>query len=203
MNRKDKMQMLCMKNGTTAEGYNREGSQGTSSTTQRNLQKICVHATRHIGDNKSQQGYESAVFSLALASCKRTATGADSRSYFQPTTASKSGINRKTNSQGVQRHRSCSKQRRESTAESYGEQCLGFTTEIGKSGKIFLNSSIRSTTGRETPSSACTRRPDEINADGNSSKIWPEQLRRGAAAAAWWPTTTAASEERGAAEWVL
>ncbi|KZT76655.1 flowering time control protein FPA-like [Dorcoceras hygrometricum] len=29
--------------------------------------------------------------------------------------------------------------RRESTAESYGEQCLGFTTEIGKSGKIFLS----------------------------------------------------------------
>ncbi|KZV25662.1 hypothetical protein F511_17805 [Dorcoceras hygrometricum] len=37
-------------------------------------------------------------------------------------------------------------------------------------------------TGRETPSSACTRRPDEISADGFSSKIWPEQLRRGAAA---------------------
>ncbi|KZV35879.1 hypothetical protein F511_35144 [Dorcoceras hygrometricum] len=55
-----------------------------------------------------------------------------------------------------------------------------------------VDSSIRSTTGRETPSSACTRRPDEINADGNSSKIWPEQLRRGAAAAAWWPTAAAA-----------
>ncbi|KZV38623.1 hypothetical protein F511_01175 [Dorcoceras hygrometricum] len=62
---------------------------------------------------------------------------------------------------------------------------------------------IKSTTGRETPSSACTRRPDEINADGSSSKSWPEQLRRGAAAATWWPTAAAASEERGAAEWVL
>ncbi|KZV50422.1 hypothetical protein F511_09480 [Dorcoceras hygrometricum] len=56
------------------------------------------------------------------------------------------------------------------------------------------------TTERETPSSAYTRRPDEINADGNSSKIWPEQLPRGAAAAAWWPAAAAASEEREAAE---
>ncbi|KZV52227.1 dr1-associated corepressor [Dorcoceras hygrometricum] len=44
-----------------------------------------------------------------------------------------------------------------------------------------VDSSIRSTTGRETPSSACTKRPDEISADGFSSKSWPEQLRRGAA----------------------
>ncbi|KZV55988.1 hypothetical protein F511_12046 [Dorcoceras hygrometricum] len=47
-----------------------------------------------------------------------------------------------------------------------------------------VDSSIRSTTGRETPSSACTRRPDEINTDGNSSSRWPEQVRRGKAAAA-------------------
>ncbi|KZV31946.1 Retrotransposon protein [Dorcoceras hygrometricum] len=33
-----------------------------------------------------------------------------------------------------------------------------------------------STTGRDTPSSACTRRPDEIGTDGNSSKSWPEQI---------------------------
>ncbi|KZV30887.1 hypothetical protein F511_33549 [Dorcoceras hygrometricum] len=39
-------------------------------------------------------------------------------------------------------------------------------------------------TGRETPSSACTRRPDEISVDGNSSKSWSEQVRRWAAAAA-------------------
>ncbi|KZV45845.1 hypothetical protein F511_32526 [Dorcoceras hygrometricum] len=38
--------------------------------------------------------------------------------------------------------------------------------------------SIRSTTGRETPSSAYTRRPDEISADGFSSKDWPEQIPR-------------------------
>ncbi|KZV43162.1 spindle pole body component 110-like [Dorcoceras hygrometricum] len=69
--------------------------------------------------------------------------------------------------------------------------------------KAAVDSSIRSTTGRETPSSGYTRRPDEINADGNSSKIWSYQLRRGAAAAAWWPTAAAASEEMGAAEWVL
>ncbi|KZV57279.1 hypothetical protein F511_33495 [Dorcoceras hygrometricum] len=66
-----------------------------------------------------------------------------------------------------------------------------------------VDSSIRSTTGMETPSSACTRRSDEISMDGNSSKSWPEQLRRGATAAAWWPTAAAASEEREAAEWVL
>ncbi|KZV49691.1 hypothetical protein F511_23648 [Dorcoceras hygrometricum] len=47
-----------------------------------------------------------------------------------------------------------------------------------------VDSSIRSTTGRETPSPAYTRRPDEISADGFSSKSWPEQLWRGAAAAA-------------------
>ncbi|KZV43185.1 hypothetical protein F511_21816 [Dorcoceras hygrometricum] len=42
-------------------------------------------------------------------------------------------------------------------------------------------------TGRETPSSACTRRPDEIGTDGNSSKSWPEQIPawEAAAAAIW------------------
>ncbi|KZV44862.1 hypothetical protein F511_17278 [Dorcoceras hygrometricum] len=53
-----------------------------------------------------------------------------------------------------------------------------------KSIEAAVDSSIRSTTGRETPSSACTRRPDEISVEGFSSKSWPEQLRRGAAAAA-------------------
>ncbi|KZV50343.1 hypothetical protein F511_36265 [Dorcoceras hygrometricum] len=55
---------------------------------------------------------------------------------------------------------------------------------IPSPGETAVDSSIRSTTGRETPSSACTRRPDEISTDGFSSKGWPEQLRRGAAAAA-------------------
>ncbi|KZV38597.1 hypothetical protein F511_25351 [Dorcoceras hygrometricum] len=47
-------------------------------------------------------------------------------------------------------------------------------------------SSIRSTTGYETSSSPCTRRRDEIYADGLSSSNWPETIfrRRGAAAAA-------------------
>ncbi|KZV29988.1 hypothetical protein F511_19750 [Dorcoceras hygrometricum] len=49
-------------------------------------------------------------------------------------------------------------------------------------GRAAVDSSIRSTTGRETPSSAYTRRPDEINKDGNSMKSWPEQVRRWAAA---------------------
>ncbi|KZV18731.1 hypothetical protein F511_36465 [Dorcoceras hygrometricum] len=31
-------------------------------------------------------------------------------------------------------------------------------------------------TGYETPSSACTRRPDEISADGFSSSSWPEKI---------------------------
>ncbi|KZV47803.1 exportin 1 [Dorcoceras hygrometricum] len=35
---------------------------------------------------------------------------------------------------------------------------------------------IKSTTGSKVPSSACTRRPDEISTDGNSSKNWPEQI---------------------------
>ncbi|KZV49382.1 hypothetical protein F511_10922 [Dorcoceras hygrometricum] len=43
-------------------------------------------------------------------------------------------------------------------------------------------SSIRSTTGIKTPSSACTRRPDEFSAGGNTSARWPEQVRRRAAA---------------------
>ncbi|KZV29246.1 hypothetical protein F511_35914 [Dorcoceras hygrometricum] len=43
-------------------------------------------------------------------------------------------------------------------------------------GRRRLISSIRSTTGRETPSSACTTRPDEIGADGFSSSSWPEQI---------------------------
>ncbi|KZV35748.1 pentatricopeptide repeat-containing protein [Dorcoceras hygrometricum] len=55
---------------------------------------------------------------------------------------------------------------------------------------------IRATTGRETPSSACTRRPDEIGTNGNSSKSRPEQIPAREAATAWWPTAAAASEER-------
>ncbi|KZV23533.1 hypothetical protein F511_36230 [Dorcoceras hygrometricum] len=53
----------------------------------------------------------------------------------------------------------------------------------------------RSTTGCETPSSACTRRPDEIGAYGFSSSRWPEQFpaREAAAAAA----TTALRGRRG------
>ncbi|KZV35733.1 hypothetical protein F511_14088 [Dorcoceras hygrometricum] len=43
---------------------------------------------------------------------------------------------------------------------------------------------IKSTTGSKVPSSACTRRPEEISTDGNSSSLWPEQVRRGKAAAA-------------------
>ncbi|KZV28540.1 hypothetical protein F511_39744 [Dorcoceras hygrometricum] len=43
---------------------------------------------------------------------------------------------------------------------------------------------IRSTTGIKVPSSACTRSPDEICTDGNSSSLWPEQVRRAKAAAA-------------------
>ncbi|KZV16999.1 hypothetical protein F511_13584 [Dorcoceras hygrometricum] len=39
-------------------------------------------------------------------------------------------------------------------------------------------SSIRSTTGIKTPSSACTRRTDEFSMDGNSSARWPEPVRR-------------------------
>ncbi|KZV21096.1 hypothetical protein F511_33226 [Dorcoceras hygrometricum] len=35
---------------------------------------------------------------------------------------------------------------------------------------------IKSTNGSKVPSSACTRRPDEISTDGNSSKSWPEQI---------------------------
>ncbi|KZV58471.1 hypothetical protein F511_26515 [Dorcoceras hygrometricum] len=44
-------------------------------------------------------------------------------------------------------------------------------------------------TGYETPSSACTRRPDEIGADGFSSKDWQEQFPAKEA--------TALSERRG------
>ncbi|KZV38064.1 triacylglycerol lipase [Dorcoceras hygrometricum] len=36
---------------------------------------------------------------------------------------------------------------------------------------------IKSTTGSKVPSSACTRRPDEISTDGNSTSRWPEQVR--------------------------
>ncbi|KZV35549.1 exportin 1 [Dorcoceras hygrometricum] len=35
---------------------------------------------------------------------------------------------------------------------------------------------IRPTTGSKVPSSTCTRRPDEISTDRNSSKSWPEQI---------------------------
>ncbi|KZV52361.1 hypothetical protein F511_04966 [Dorcoceras hygrometricum] len=43
---------------------------------------------------------------------------------------------------------------------------------------------IKSTTESKVPSSACTRRPEEMSTDGNSSSRWPELVRRGKAAAA-------------------
>ncbi|KZV54058.1 hypothetical protein F511_23436 [Dorcoceras hygrometricum] len=47
-------------------------------------------------------------------------------------------------------------------------------------------SSIRSTTGIKTPSSACTRRTDEFSTDENTSARWPEQVRRrGGGGGAW------------------
>ncbi|KZV28949.1 poly(rC)-binding protein 3-like [Dorcoceras hygrometricum] len=51
-------------------------------------------------------------------------------------------------------------------------------------GRISL---IRSTIGSKVPSSACTRRPDEINTDGNSSKSWSEQIpaKLGGGGGAW------------------
>ncbi|KZV25890.1 hypothetical protein F511_30425 [Dorcoceras hygrometricum] len=52
-----------------------------------------------------------------------------------------------------------------------------------------------STTGRETPSSACIRRPDEISADGFSSKDWSEQVPAREAAA--WRRRPAAAFVRG------
>ncbi|KZV39256.1 hypothetical protein F511_14886 [Dorcoceras hygrometricum] len=64
-----------------------------------------------------------------------------------------------------------------------GEVCSN-TVKISCETLAAVDSSIRSTTGRETPSSACTIRPDEISTDGFSSKSWPKQLRRGAATAA-------------------
>ncbi|KZV55655.1 hypothetical protein F511_32138 [Dorcoceras hygrometricum] len=56
-------------------------------------------------------------------------------------------------------------------------------------------SSIRSTTGIKTPSSACTRRPDEFNTDGKSSARWSEQVRRrgGGGGGAWWRPAAAAA----------
>ncbi|KZV43723.1 hypothetical protein F511_18839 [Dorcoceras hygrometricum] len=51
---------------------------------------------------------------------------------------------------------------------------------------IAVDSSIRSTTRLEAPSSDCTRSPDEISTIGFSTSNWPEQIfrRRSAAAAA-------------------
>ncbi|KZV40388.1 hypothetical protein F511_01710 [Dorcoceras hygrometricum] len=46
--------------------------------------------------------------------------------------------------------------------------------EPGASRLIAVVSSIRSTTRFETPSSDCTRSPDEISTIGFSSKSWPE-----------------------------
>ncbi|KZV26452.1 hypothetical protein F511_36770 [Dorcoceras hygrometricum] len=62
--------------------------------------------------------------------------------------------------------------------------------EPGASRLIAVDSSIRSTTRLETPSSDCTRSPDEISTIRFSTSNWPEQIsgddrRRAAAAAAW------------------
>ncbi|KZV29847.1 hypothetical protein F511_33368 [Dorcoceras hygrometricum] len=51
-----------------------------------------------------------------------------------------------------------------------------FLEETSLHGRLRKTTSIRSTTGYETPSSACTIRPDEIGVDGFSSSSWPEQI---------------------------
>ncbi|KZV55539.1 hypothetical protein F511_09650 [Dorcoceras hygrometricum] len=60
--------------------------------------------------------------------------------------------------------------------------------EPGASRLIAVDSSIRSTTRLEAPSSDCTRSPDEISTIGFSTSNWPETVfrdnRRRAAAAA-------------------
>ncbi|KZV22860.1 hypothetical protein F511_27539 [Dorcoceras hygrometricum] len=60
--------------------------------------------------------------------------------------------------------------------------------EPGASRLIAVVTSIRSTTRSETPSSDCTKSPDEISTIGFSTSNWPEQIsgddRRRAAAAA-------------------
>ncbi|KZV17420.1 hypothetical protein F511_09092 [Dorcoceras hygrometricum] len=48
--------------------------------------------------------------------------------------------------------------------------------EPGASRLIAVDSSIRSTTRLEAPSSDCTRSPDEINTIGFSTSNWPEQI---------------------------
>ncbi|KZV43323.1 putative beta-D-xylosidase 7 [Dorcoceras hygrometricum] len=69
VNSKNKMQMLCMRPGTTAEGYNqgREPKNSMHSSTESAID-MCGH-----GANKSQKGDESAESPLALASCDHTA----------------------------------------------------------------------------------------------------------------------------------
>ncbi|KZT76299.1 hypothetical protein F511_46676 [Dorcoceras hygrometricum] len=48
-------------------------------------------------------------------------------------------------------------------------------TKPGASRLIAIDSSIRSTTRLEAPSSDCTRSPDEISTIGFSTSNWPEQ----------------------------
>ncbi|KZV36654.1 hypothetical protein F511_35419 [Dorcoceras hygrometricum] len=60
-----------------------------------------------------------------------------------------------------------------------GNSCLAptnFSRKPALHGRWRKTTSFRSTTGYETPSSACTRRPEEIGADGFSSSSWPEQI---------------------------
>ncbi|KZV49612.1 hypothetical protein F511_26043 [Dorcoceras hygrometricum] len=56
--------------------------------------------------------------------------------------------------------------------------------EPGASRLIAVDSSIRSTTRLEAPSSDCTRSPDEISTIGFSTSNWPEQISGEVAAAA-------------------
>ncbi|KZV21331.1 MLO-like protein [Dorcoceras hygrometricum] len=71
VNSKNKMQMLCMRPGTTAEGYNqgREPKNSMHSSTESSID-MCGHATRCIGADKSQQEDASAESPLALTSWK-------------------------------------------------------------------------------------------------------------------------------------
>ncbi|KZV15873.1 hypothetical protein F511_30126 [Dorcoceras hygrometricum] len=59
-----------------------------------------------------------------------------------------------------------------------------YSTKPGASRLIAVDSSIRSTTRLEAPSSDCTRSPDEISTIGSSTSNWPEQISGEVAAAA-------------------
>ncbi|KZV55614.1 hypothetical protein F511_33505 [Dorcoceras hygrometricum] len=138
MNSKDKMQMLCMKNGTTAEGYNRIRER-----------RIIKHSSTGSAMNgghwklKSKPKVRSYQLIEALPETANTrllvllCDPTSSLPQLTKVVSIETATLKECSATGLAQNRDG--KRRESSKKSYVEQCLGFETKIGNRGKYLLS----------------------------------------------------------------